>query len=169
MAQKRKANHSKKKARGPRGQGNSKARETGRLRHIENILDDIENKTAHAVKGQLGGNWRDNLFEIMMTRLDLAAPHKKQMETIPHELRRDPTAIPHFARLGCRTAKGILKLAHAPAHPHHVLAFGVLYATVVDTYLKDPTRDHAKTMAALDKRLGWFEQFVDLSKCSPKY
>jgi hypothetical protein len=100
-----------------------------------------------------------------MTRVDLAAPHKKQFLALPAVFREDPKAIPRFARTYCGTMKRMLKLAEAPAHPHHVAAFGVLYATVVDTFLKDTTRDHAKTMAALDKRLGWFEQFAGFSSC----
>ncbi len=151
MAQKRKPNHSKK------------------LADMVILLKKIEEKTARAVKGQLGDDWRDNLFEIMMTRIDLATPHKKEFAALrvilPAAFREDPKAIPRFARTYCGTMKRILKLADAPAHPHHVAAFCVLYASIIDTFLKDTTRDHAKTMAALDKRLGLFEQLVEFSPC----
>jgi hypothetical protein len=151
MAQKRKANHSKKTTSG--------------LAEMAKLLKQIEEKTARAVKGHLGDNWRENLFEIIMTRVDLAAPHKKKFLALREEFRHDPKAIPGFARTYFATMKRILKLADAPAHPHHVAAFSVLYATIIDTFLKDTTRDHAKTMAALDKRLGYFEQVVEFSKC----
>jgi len=129
------------------------------------LLKTIEEKTTRAVKKQLGNNWRENLFEIIMTRIDLAAPHKKKFLALRSEFRQDPKAIPGFARTYFATMKRILQLAAAPAHPHHVAAFSVLYASIIDTFLKDDTRDHAKTMAALDKRLGWFEQLVEFSKC----
>lgn len=147
MAQKRKTNHSK------------------TLADIEKILTDIEAKTAKQVKRSLGASWRDNLFEIMMTRMDLAAPHKKTFAAVPSLLRDEPKKAPHFARRFGRTMKNILMLAKAPAQPHHVVAFSVLYVSVIDTYLKDETRDHSKTMAALDKRLGLFQQFIEFSRC----
>ena len=147
MAQKRRADHSKK------------------LTEMAKLLKQIQEKTARDVKKRLGGNWRDNLFEIVMTRIDLAAPHKKKFLALREAFRDDPKAIPSFARTYCGTMKHILQLADAPALPHHVAAFSVLYATIIDTFLKDDTRDHAKVMAALDKRLGYFEQFVDFSKC----
>jgi hypothetical protein len=147
MAQKRRADHSKK------------------LDEMSALIRQIEEKTARAVKSNLGDNWRDNLFEIIMTRIDLAAPHKKKFAALRDEFRRDPKAIPTFARTYVGTMKRMLKLAEAPALPHHVAAFSVLYATIIDTFLKDDTRDHAKVMAALDKRLGYFEQFVDFASC----
>ncbi len=159
MAQKRKADHTKRT-------GKAGGKTTGAtLAKAAALLKKIEEQTARDVKRRLGDNWRDNLFEIMMTRIDLAAPHKKTFAALPKEFRHDPKAIPEFARLFWRTMSRLLKLAKAPAHPQHVAAFGVLYATIVDTFLKDTTRDHAKTMAALDKRLGLFEQFVDFASC----
>lgn len=147
MAQKRTTDHIKK------------------LADMAALLKKVEEKTTRAMKGNLGDNWRENLFEIIMTRVELAAPHKKQFLALPAAFRHDPKAIPRFARTYCGTMRRILKLAKAPAHPHHVIAFSILYASIIDTFLKDPTRDHAKTMAALDKRLGWFEQVVEFSHC----
>lgn len=155
MAQKRRADHSKKNRQRPRAG----------LAGMDDILEDIEEKTARAVEDRLDGSWRDNLFEIVMTRLDLATPHKKRFAALRSLFREDPKALPHFARTYCGTMKRILKLADAPSQPHHVAAFSVLYATIIDTFLKDDTRDHAKTMAALDKRLGYFEQFVEFARC----
>ena len=151
MAQNRRADHSKKTS--------------SQLADMAKLLKTIEEKTARDVKKRLGDNWRDNVFEIVMTRIDLTAPHKKKFTALRDAFRNDPKAIATFARPYCGTMKRILQLAEAPALPHHVAAFSVLYATIIDTFLKDDTRDHAKVMAALDKRLGYFEQFVDFSKC----
>jgi hypothetical protein len=155
MAQKRKTNHTKKK----------QTRSGQSPDSIETLLKKIEEKTARDVQDRLGDNWRDNLFEIVMTRLDLAAPHKKQLAALKDKFREDPKAVPTFARTYYGTMKRILILADAPSLPHHVAAFSVLYATIIDTFLKDDTRDHAKVMAALDKRLGYFEQFVNFAHC----
>ena len=132
-----------------------------KLTAMAKMLRELETKTARSVKSRLGDNWRENLFEIMMTRMELAAPHRKSYAAIPSALRREPKKIPEFAKLFLNTMHNILKLAKAPAHPHHIAAFSILYASVVNTFLNDDTRDHAKTMAALDKRLGLFEQAVE--------
>lgn len=156
MAQKRKTDQTKLTGRsGPK-------MNTGALARLKALLEKIEEKTARGVKGHLGKNWRDNLFEVMMTRVELATPHRKFLSGVPAAFRKQPDAIPEFACIFWKTMKNILKLARAPARPHHVAAFGVLYVSVVDTFLKDETPDHAKTMAALDKRLGLFEQVVEL-------
>jgi hypothetical protein len=146
MAQKRKTDQSK-------------------LAALEALLKEMEKRTARDVKPRLGKNWRDNLFEIMMTRIDVVAKRKKDYASIPSALRREPSEIPKFARMFLKTMHGMLVLAKAPAHPHHVTALSVLYATVIDCFLKDKTKDHAKTMAALDKRLGMFEEFVKFTQC----
>src|SRR4051812_33165515 len=100
------------------------------------LLKKIEEKTTHAVKGRLGHNWRDNLFEIMMTRLELATPHKKEFMRLPAAFRKDPQTLPEFACGFLKTMSRMLKLAKAPSKPHHVVAFSLLYATVIDTFLK---------------------------------
>lgn len=129
------------------------------------LLRKLEEKTIRAVKGHLGDNWRENLFEILMTRIELAGPHKEAYAAIPSEFRRYPKEIPAFARTFLKTMHNILILAKAPASPLHVAAFSVLYTSVINTFLKDETRDHAKTMAAVDQRLGVFEQFMEYTSC----
>ncbi len=123
-------------------------------------LKKLEERTARQVKGRLGAHWRDNLFEIIMTRLELAALQKKAYTSIPAELCKSPAAAPSFAKFFLRSMRNILKLAKAPSTPLHVAGFGVLYINVIDVFLKDNTRDHSKTMAVLDKRLELFERLA---------
>lgn len=129
------------------------------------LLRKLEEKTVHSVRGSLGDNWRENLFEILMTRLELAAPHKKTYAAIPREISQDPREAPKFARLFFKTMRNMLVLAKAPASPVHIAAFSILYASVINTFLKDTTKDRAKTMAAVDQRLGLFEQ-ISSSFCA---
>ncbi len=146
MAQKRKTHQSK-------------------LENAAALLKKIEEKTIHSVKSHLTDNWRDNLFEILMTRLELAAKDKKTYCTIPDVLKNEPKALPRFSKMFLKTMRGILTLAKAPASPLHVAAFSILYISVVKTFIDDETKDHAKTMAAIDKRLAWFEQAVGYIPC----
>ncbi len=130
------------------------------------LLKKLEEKTTREVKNRLSDQWRDNLFEILMTRMDLVAPDKKAYAAIPAMLRKEPKAIPAFAKQFFRTMRNILKLAKAPASPPHIIGLSVLYASVVDIFIKDNAKDHAKTMAALDQRLGLFERFSDCISCT---
>lgn len=130
------------------------------------LLKKLEEKTIRDVKNRLGSNWRDNLFEILMTRLDLAAPHKNTYAAIPAALCKNPRQIPTFSKTFFRTMRGILKLAKAPASPVHIAAFSVLYASVMDAFINDTAKDHAKTMAVLDQRLELFERFSDNLPCT---
>ena len=135
---------------------------------LKYVLKDLELETDRAVKARLGDAWRDNLFEIMMTRLELAALHKKAFASLPDAFRKEPRAVVTFARTFWRTMAHMLKTASLPGsicQPAHVAAFGVLYASVIDAFLKDTTKDHSKTMAVLDQRLGWFQEFVEFSAC----
>src|SRR5207248_5359175 len=68
--------------------------------------------------------WRDNLFEIFMTRLELAAPHKIAYAAIPRELGQAPREVPAFAGQFFRTMHNMLVLAKAPASPVHVAEIG---------------------------------------------
>ncbi len=155
MAQKRTTDHSK--------------TNTTKVAEIAAILKKIEEKTARAVKSNLGDNWRENLFEIIMTRVDLAAPHKKKFLALPAAFRHDPKAIPRFCPHLLRDHEAHIETSRCLLpHPHHVAAFSMLYASIIDTFLKDTTRDHAKTMAALDKRLGYFEQLADFNPFSQR-
>lgn len=130
--------------------------------NLSALLDQLERDTARTVKKNLGDNWRDNLFEILMTRFELAAKKKKDFSALPKAARKDP--LP-FAKKFAKTMRNILKLAEAPASPLHLAAFSGIYLSLIDTFMKDDTKDLAKTMAAVDKRLGWFEQLVEMAPC----
>lgn len=136
-----------------------------KLDHGEALLRALEDKTARAVKKNLGPVWRDNLFEIMMTRLELAKKDKAAFAGLPAEIARTPSAVPRFASLAAGTLARMLKLAKAPDTPAHVAGFAVLYAHVVRTFLDDNSRDMAKTMAALDRDLAHFERFCGYVTC----
>lgn len=136
-----------------------------RLDAVWALLDALDKKVARAAKPRLGGSWRDDLFEVVMTRLELAAKDRKILATVPTELIQHPGQAPRFARHFFSTMQDILKMANAPSRPHHVAAFAVLAGSMIDVFLKDTTKDLSKTMAALDRRLEWFEKFVNSVAC----
>jgi len=135
---------------------------------LKRVLETLEKETARDVKGKLGDDWRDNLFEILMTRVDLAAPHKKAYASLPSAFRKEPQVIPEFTKLFFETMDKMLTLAGVPVggfYPAHVAAFSVIYLSLIDVFIRDDTKDHSKIMAMLDRRLGLFEKFVNRTQC----
>jgi AcrR family transcriptional regulator len=131
-------------------------------------LAQLELATLAEVKTRLDGSWRENLFEIIMTRLEISARHKNAYASLPTLLRQHPKYAAQSAKPFLKTMRHMLKLAEAPSavlNPLSVTAFGVLYLTIVDGFLKDDTQDLSKTMALLDHRLVLFEKFAAYLQC----
>jgi ubiquinone biosynthesis protein COQ9 len=101
---------------------------------------------------------RDRLFEVIMCRLDLLQPHKAALRSIVADTRCDPTRLPSLlqtqrwmmeaAGIATDGVEGGLRMAGLAA----------VYASVVRTWLEDDDAGHARTMAALDRRLRRGEQ-----------
>jgi hypothetical protein len=130
---------------------------------ILQILKKLEQDTARDVKKRLGGTWRDNLFEILMTRFELARPHKKLFSAL-FTSREMPKLAPRLLKDFYGTMDRMLDLAGIPSsscRPVVVTGFGALYLSLVPVWLEDDSKDLAKTMAAVDRRLGLFEQGME--------
>jgi AcrR family transcriptional regulator len=95
----------------------------------------------------------DRLFDIVMTRFDILAPHKAALKSIYASGAADfALAVPYLssqhwmlqaAGIGTDGAIGTLR----------VTGLALAYAGVFRTWLDDDDPGHAKTMAALDRRL----------------
>lgn len=134
---------------------------------IAHILDNVEKEAEKAVQGYLGNGWRDNLMEIMMARFDIAARERKAFEALPRYLRKRPqmllSLLPHFHE----KMERMLDLSRFPDHPLRPVAgiiLGGIYATLIETWAADDSRDNSKTMAAIDRRLSLFEKAVSLGR-----
>jgi ubiquinone biosynthesis protein COQ9 len=145
----------------------SKAKIDGDIYDIlHDVLTRLEQQTATDVAKRLGDNWRDNLFEVLMTRFDLVQQHRFAYASIPALFKKDPKQAARFAKGFYDTMKGMLELAGFEKNclqPLHLVALAAAYATIVDAWMKDDSRDLTKTMAMIDKRLGQFEKVVERS------
>lgn len=131
------------------------------LRHV---LQKLEKDTAKNVQKRLGKNWRDNLFEILMTRFDLAQKHRAAFKSLPHAFIEHPRTAAHFVKPFYKTMQGMLELSgmkKSRCRQAHIAVFTLLYLSVVDAWMKDDTADLSKTMAATDKRLEMFESLIN--------
>lgn len=100
---------------------------------------------------------RDRLFDVLMRRIDVLAPHKAGVEAILRALPGEPpAALCHGLGL-LESMRLSLELAGIPAAgiPGRLKAKGLaaVYANALRAWLKDDTPDMAPTMAALDRGL----------------
>lgn len=100
---------------------------------------------------------RDKLFALIMARFDVLADHKAAIKSLSESARRDPGLAIYFAHR-VRQSLGLFLEAsgvNASTASGRTKARGLtlLYARVVNVWLKDDSEDLAKTMAALDKAL----------------
>lgn len=125
------------------------------------MLDGIEDRTQSEVGDYMTDNWRDNLLEILMTRFDFAQEYRDALKALPRFAARHPLHGKRFAYRIYETMKRMLYLCRLEEEritPVAIGAFSLLYLSLVEKWAKDESPDLAPTMAAVDKRLGWFEQ-----------
>ncbi|MDP2206903.1 MAG: hypothetical protein Q8K65_11415 [Alphaproteobacteria bacterium] len=140
---------------------------------LADALDEIEDRTEAEVKDYLGDSWRDNLLEILMARFDFAQDFRPALIALPAFAARHPRHSRHFAPRLYDTMERMLYLARLPEErisPLAIAAFSLIYLSLVERWSKDETPDLSPTMAAIDKRLGWFEQalgYIDKAHFPP--
>ena len=101
---------------------------------------------------------RDRLFDVIMRRFDALAPRKAALAVIVHDLLRDPLAgLCALPGLACSQARMLEAAGLSSAGLKgrlRVKVLSALYLDVLRVWFRDESADHAKTMAALDRRLG---------------
>jgi AcrR family transcriptional regulator len=111
---------------------------------------------------------RERLFELVMRRLEAAAPFKPGLRRLARECGREPGVVLLGACNLDRTAGWLLDAAGADFAP--VLrsiarrALVLAYTRVFRTWLGDDTPDLARTLAELDKRLQQLERLAGLAR-----
>jgi AcrR family transcriptional regulator len=114
------------------------------------VDDEVLRRAPKRAEGQSA---RDVLFDIVMTRFDVLGPHKKALQSI-HASGGADLALTgpvlssmrwmlEAAGIGTDGAAGSLR----------VTGLAAVYASVFRTWLEDDDPGHARTMAALDRRL----------------
>jgi ubiquinone biosynthesis protein COQ9 len=106
-----------------------------------------------APKRSEGQSARDALFDIVMTRFDILAPYKKALQSISASGPADlALARPMLASMQWMLeAAGIS--TEGAGGSLRVTGLAAVYASVFRTWLEDEDPGHARTMAALDRRL----------------
>ena len=111
---------------------------------------------------------RDRLFEVLMRRFDVLAPHKDAVAAIIGGLCAEPAAaLAQAPRVLCSMA-WMLEAAHVPTNGLlglvRIKGLAIIYANALRAWLADDTRDMSKTMAAVDQGLRRAEGLVRICR-----
>ena len=124
---------------------------------VRAVDDEVLRRTPGRAEGQEA---RDALFDVIMTRFDVLAPHKSALKSIhaagPADL--------GMARPILASMHWMLQAAGIDTEGHtgrmRVLGLGTVYASVFRVWLDDDDPGHSRTMAALDRRLRQGERTI---------
>lgn len=108
-------------------------------------------------EGFAGEGPRERLFEVLMRRLDALEPHKDAVRTLTRAARHDPALALRLFCLSERSQRWMMAAAGVDctglAGQTRARGLALLFARVVQVWLKDETEGLDRTMAALDREL----------------
>lgn len=100
---------------------------------------------------------RERLFDVLMRRLEVLAPHKTAVRSLMRSASRNPGLALALNSLGVRSQQWMLTAADiAASGPRGMLraqGLALLFASVLRTWVDDEDPGLARTMAALDRAL----------------
>ena len=107
---------------------------------------------------------RDRLFEVVMARFDALLPYKEATRIIGRDLRRDPVGVVCVMVALRRSSAWMLECAGLSSSglrgEVRLQGLAAICASTFPVWLDDDSKDMAKTMAALDRRLARAERWV---------
>lgn len=114
------------------------------------VLDGIDN----SLKGE---ETKDKLFDVLMRRLDVLAPHKGAIRGLAKAARRDPGLAMALNRLAVRSQRWMLAAADieltGPGGAVRAQGLAWAFGKVLAVWLDDDDPALARTMKALDEQL----------------
>ena len=140
----------------------------GKTAILEAFSAEVDRALLRKVRPNPQDGIRDRLFDIVMTRLEVLAPHKEALKRIAADMRRDPLLAlglcgPSLrAKYWMLTAAGVRPDSRAGCLRMPQLAAAV--ACAVPVWLDDDDPGMARTMATLDRQLRRGERVVDLAE-----
>jgi AcrR family transcriptional regulator len=107
---------------------------------------------------------RERLFDVLMRRLEILAPHRDAVRSLLRSARRNPPLAVALNGLAVRSQQWMLTAAgigaSGPRGMVRAQGLAVLFASVLRTWVNDDDPGVARTMAALDRALGRGQRFV---------
>jgi AcrR family transcriptional regulator len=109
---------------------------------------------------------RERLFDVLMRRLEIHAPHKAAIRSLMRSAARNPGLALALNGLAVRSQQWMLTAADieaaGPRGMMRAQGLALLYASVLRTWVRDDDPGLARTMAALDRALGRGARWADM-------
>lgn len=109
---------------------------------------------------------RDRLFDVLMRRLDVLAPHRDAMRMLARSVTRDPLLAAAIGPIAVRSMTFMLSEAGIPAAGAagrlRARGLALAWVRILDVFVDDHDPGLARTMVAVDKALRRGEQAEDL-------
>jgi AcrR family transcriptional regulator len=100
---------------------------------------------------------REQLFDVLMRRLELLAPHKEAVRSLMRSTMRNPALALALNALAVRSQQWMLTAANikaaGPLGQLRAQGLALLFANVLRTWIDDDEPDLSRTLAALDSAL----------------
>jgi AcrR family transcriptional regulator len=108
---------------------------------------------------------RERLFDVLMRRLELLAPHREAVRSLMRSARRDPPLALALNCMAVRSQQWMLTAAGigaaGPKGMVRAQGLALLFANVLRTWVDDED-DNTLTLAALDRELARGQRFAGL-------
>jgi AcrR family transcriptional regulator len=106
---------------------------------------------------------RERLFDVLMRRLEVLAPHRQAVRSLLRSARRNPPLALALNGLAVRSQQWMLTAAEinasGPRGMMRAQGLALLFASVLHTWTRDDDPGLARTMAALDRALARGQRF----------
>jgi AcrR family transcriptional regulator len=140
-------------------------------------LKDTDRKVLDGIDADMAEETpRERLFDVLMRRLELLAPHRAAIRSIMRSARRNPGLALALNGFAVRSQAWMLTAADidaaGPRGAIRAQGLALLYAKVVRVWLDDDDPGLARTLAALDRELArgqrWIGFLHDLCRFVPR-
>jgi AcrR family transcriptional regulator len=109
---------------------------------------------------------RERLFDVLMRRLEILAPHREAVRSLMRSARRNPPLAFAINGLAVRSQQWMLSAAgigaSGPRGMIRAQGLAALFGGVLRTWTRDDDPGLARTMAALDRALARGQRFAGL-------
>ena len=109
---------------------------------------------------------RERLFDVLMRRLEVLAPHREAVRSLLRSATRNPPLALALNGLAVRSQQWMLTAAginaSGPRGMMRAQGLAVLFGSVLRAWVSDDDPGLARTMAALDRALGRGQRFAGL-------
>src|SRR5580658_697326 len=106
---------------------------------------------------------RERLFDVLMRRLEVLAPHRPAIRSLVRSARRNPPLAVALNGLAVRSQQWMLAAAEinasGPRGKIRAQGLALLFGSVLSTWVRDDDPGLARTMAALDRALARGQRF----------